>query len=173
MKYPRWSTPQRQQHLVSIFHRSGGFCVWQERMCEMDAHSYENFIEDLIGDWVRDDREADLYAWEVECRELHRDMLTRRFGRQFDPVARERYLEHQGSYYLERMGYDPLTFRRVAIVRVPSSDMRLLVNVSSAVKGLSKNKRRKMWRHGDTPLVEVARRIDYLCSQSVRTYLSR
>jgi len=171
MQLPKWSTPERREHLVALFNRSRGFCIWGERMCTLDAHSYEVFIEGLIWEWVREDREADAFLWKLEQRRIHQDEHTRRLGRQFDSIARERFLEQQGLYYLEGLGFNPLSFKRVAVIRIPSSHMRLLVDVTSAIHKTSKNRRRRIWRHGDTPPIEVARRIDYLCRQGVRAYM--
>ncbi len=170
---PKWVTPVRFAQQIALFERSRGFYVWQERMCTIESHSYEVFIEGLIWDWVRDDRAEDRALWEAERRAMHHDEHTRHLGRQFDSIAKEQFLQQQGAYYLEKLGFNPLTHQRIAVVRVPSSDMRLLVDVTSTVRPLSKNKRRKTWRHGSTPPVEVKRQIDFLCRQAVRAYLAR
>lgn len=169
----KWVTPERQAHLVSLFNRSHGFCVWQEPVCPIEGHMYDVFIEGIIDEWQADTREDARALWKVEQRALHQDEHTSRLGRQFDSIARERFLQQQGSYYLEREGYDGLQQRRVAFVRVPSSSITLRVDVTSALRPLSKNKRRKIKRHGDTPPVEVANRIQELCRQAVRAYLAR
>ena len=168
---PKWSTPERREHLVALFKRSRGFCVWEEPMCDIDSHSYEVFIEGLIWEWIADGREEAAALWKAERRAMHQDEHTRRLGREFDSIARARFLEEQGLYYLEGLGFNPLTYKRVAIIRIPSSGMRLLVDVTLAVQKISKNKRRKIWQHGDSPPVEVARRIEYLCKQAVRAYM--
>lgn len=171
--FPQWVTPERQAHLVSLFRRSHGFCVWQEPGCSTEEHMYDVFSEGIIDEWQADTREEARALWIAEVRAMHQDEHTRRLGRQFDSIARERFLQQQGSYYLERDGFDPLTMRRVAFVKVPSSDITLRVDVTSALAPLSENKRRKIKRHGDTPPVEVAHRIQFLCREAVRAYLAR
>ncbi len=171
--FPKWATPERQAHLVKLFRRNRGFCVFGEPMCLVESHFWEVFSEDCIDYWVADDSREARELWKAEQRALHQDEHTSRLGRQFDSIARERFLQEQGSYYLEREGYDGLSHRRIAMVRVPSSNITLRVNVTSALTPLSKNKRRKIKRHGDTPPVEVAKRIEELCRQAVRAYLAR
>ncbi len=167
--FPQWATPERRAEEVAWFFKSRGFCVLGERMCSIEGHMYDVFLEKLISDWKDEDRAL----WKAELRAMHQDEHTRRLGRQFDSIARERFLQEQGSYYLEREGYDGLQQRRVAFVRVPSSDITLRVDVTSALTPLSVNKRRKIKRHGDTPPVEVAHKIQSLCREAVRAYLAR
>jgi hypothetical protein len=47
----KWLTSNRKTHLVSLFVRSNGFCVFGEHNCTIPAHHYEVFIESLIDDW--------------------------------------------------------------------------------------------------------------------------
>ena len=50
-RFPGWATPERRQHLVELFKRNRGFCVFGNSMCQVEGHHYEVFIEELIKDW--------------------------------------------------------------------------------------------------------------------------
>lgn len=150
---PKWATEERKVHLVRLFHKSGGFCIFGERPCiSPEAHHYEPFIEGLIRDWVLDDRaEADA-LWRLERARMHR-VPDRKFRQgRFDTVQRAEFLAQQPSYYLVAVGVDALTFRPVAKVRIPSTYINLFVDIGPALKGMGKNARRKAIRYrGLTP----------------------
>ena len=71
MIYPEWATPERQAALVELFGRCGGFCIFGHRPCLNPAHHYQNYIEDIIGDWVADDRAKRAAVWWREQQLLH------------------------------------------------------------------------------------------------------
>ena len=52
------------------------------------------------------------------------------------------------EYYLVGLGVNPFTYKRVALVRIPSTSIHLFVDVGEAIQGVSKNARRKAMRHG-------------------------
>ena len=60
----KWITPIRQNHLVSLFVRSRGFCVYGEANCAIPEHHYEIFIESLIDDWQAEDRQQSKLDWQ-------------------------------------------------------------------------------------------------------------
>ena len=169
MTNPAWSTPERREYLVRLFERSRGFCVFGHQQCRNDGHHYQVFIEDLIDTWKAQDRERREYEWKLEQRRLHHGERGR-FGRRFDPVARDVFMASQPEYYLVGLGVNPFTFKRVALVRIPSTYVHLFVDVASAVKGLSKSKRRKIARYGAEPPTEAMESIHSLCQKAVRRW---
>lgn len=165
MTYPLWATPERQAHLVELFYKSKGFCVYDHPMCHNPDHHYENYIEIVIGYWKDDDREARSEVRRIEGRVLHPE--GHRWGRQFDSVERERFFAKQPSFYLETVGISGLTFKRIAKVRIPSSFTRLHVEIGKATQRISKNARRKHKRYG---LLASGQTIDHICQQAVDDY---
>ena len=165
---PQWATPERRAHLVRLFLKSGGFCIFGDRPCPYpESHHYEFFIEGLIADWIRDDREQRQAEWEAELREMHR--IPDRHFRQghFDTIQRAVFLEQQPLYYLVGMGVDALTFRPVAKVRIPSTYVGLFVDIGEALQGVSRNKRRKALRYGKTLPKEASVKIEALVRKVV------
>ncbi len=141
--FPKWATPERRRYLVELFERSGGFCVRGERPCTSPLeHHYSWYIEPLIADWKASDSEDQRWAWLLEQRAMHRIPEKLRRGR-FDSVAQDAFGARQPSYYTEGFTVNAFTFTRMAKVRIPSTHMRLFVDVPK----LSKNKRRKLKRY--------------------------
>jgi len=169
--YPQWATPERRAHLVRLFLKSGGFCVFGERPCpHPEDHHYELFIEGLIKDWVVDDREQREAEWQRERDRIHR-VPDKRFRQgRFDTIRRAMFLEQQPPYYLVGMGVDALAFRRVAKVRIPSTYVHLFVEIGEAVQGVSKNKRRKAIRYGKPLPKEVQASVDRLVGRAVQDW---
>lgn len=150
----------------------GGFCVFGHVDCQYDGHHYEVFIEGLIDEWKADDREERSIAWKNEARSLHHGDAGR-FGRPFDPVAREVFMADRPAYYLEGLGVNALTVRAAAKIRLPSTNIRFFVDVSSPVKGLSKNKRRKLRRYGAATPVGKFPTIHEKCETAIQEFWKR
>ena len=170
-KMPKWVTPERQAHLVNLFLRSGGFCIYGHKPCPYPDHHYVNFTEGLIQDWIADDREERQALWRVEQRAMHRLHERGKLGGQFDAIARDVFYAQQPLYYVEGLGISGLTFRPFARVRLSSSFVALHVDVSHAVRGMSKNRKRKAVRYGRLPH-ELWESIDRTCSLAVKHYLN-
>ena len=168
---PKWANPQRQAHLVNLFLRSGGFCIFGERPCSHpEHHHYEPFIEGLIDDWKAEDRAQQWADWKAERKALHSLSEVGRIRGEFNAIGRDIFFASQPQYYLEGLGVSGLTFRPFAKVRLASSFIALHVDVSDAMRNESKNQRRKAIRYGKvTP--EARKEIGRLCSLAVRHYL--
>ena len=168
----KWATPKRQAHLVNLFLRSGGFCVFGERLCSCpELHHYEPFINNLIKDWVADDRAQDAAEWQVEQRQIHCLGERGKAKGEFNAIARDTFFASQPDYYLIGLGISGLTFKPIAKVRLASSYVVLFVDIADSLKGVSKAKRRKAIRYGKIPQ-EIQDRIDQECSKAVGHYLS-
>ncbi|MDY6912057.1 MAG: hypothetical protein SVM79_06875 [Chloroflexota bacterium] len=170
-RMPKWATPERQAYLVNLFMRSKGFCIYGHKPCTNPDHHYVNFCEDLIHDWIGDDRAERQALWQAEQREMHFLNERGKLGSQFDSVAKEVFYAKQPLYYVEGLGISGLTFKPFAKVRLSSSYTCLHVDISHAVKGISKNRKRKAIRYGKLPY-ELWNTIDQTCSLAVKHYLT-
>ncbi|MFQ6027697.1 MAG: hypothetical protein ACE5Q6_09415 [Dehalococcoidia bacterium] len=170
-KLPQWATPERRQHLVDLFNRCGGYCVFGDRGCQVDEHHYELFIEGIIDSWKAEDRERRHYEWQLEQRQIL-DGTYGKYGSSFDPVARDVFVNSRPEYYLVGVGVNPFTYQRVALVRIPSTFVHLFVDVGPAVQEVSKNARRKALRHGKLRHGALMEKIDELCRLAVADWWS-
>jgi len=170
---PNWATPARQSQLVDIFHRSSGFCVYGESPCtNPEVHHYDYYIIGLIKDWVADDREAKAYLNRIISRMLHHIPEVGALRGQFNAISRDIYFDSQPQYYLESLGVSGLTFKPFAKIRIASSFARLHVDIAEPLKAVSKNKRRKAIRYGQTLPVEVQKQVEAICNRAIAHYLS-
>ena len=171
MPKPKWATPERQAHLVRLFLRNGGFCVFGEKPCSNpELHHYEPFIDSVIKDWIAEDREARSYLLRLQRQVLHRIPERGSLRGTFNAISRTIYHDNQPRYYLEGIGISGLTFIPFAKVRLASSFTRLHVDIGDILKGLSKNKRRKAVRYAKALPVEAQREVERLCSRAVAHY---
>ena len=169
---PKWVMPQRQAHLVSLFLRSGGFCVFGESPCSCpERHHYEPFTEGLIQDWIADDRAQRIAELEAERRQLHGLGEIGAIKGRFNAIGRDIFFGQQPQYYVDGLGVSGLTFKPFAEVRVCSSLVHLYVDIGEALKGLGKGKRRKAIRYGKGLPKEAEERVNEACSKAVRHYL--
>jgi len=172
MAQPKWATPIRQAHLVSIFLRSRGFCVFGHTSCHIPEHYYEVYIEGLIADWKADDRQQDTADWQEERKWLH-SLAERRhpIRGQFSSIAKDIFFGEQPSYYLLGLGISGLTFKPFARIRLASSYLHLFIDLGDTLRGVSKNKRRKAIRYGKHLPVEKQQEIEQVCKLAVTHYL--
>jgi hypothetical protein len=173
MALPKWVTPNRQNALVSIFVKSRGFCIFGHPNCAIPAHYYEVYIENLIKDWIADDRAQASALWEAERKALHRtaDRQYPLHG-QFSGVSKDIFLDNQPIYYLMGLGISGLTFRPFAKVRIASSYVNLYIDLGDTLHKVSKSKRRKAIRYGKPLPQEVERDIAQAIRLAVRHYRS-
>ncbi len=145
----KWARPERQAHLVQLFLRSRGFCVLGHPKCQVPEHHYQLFIEDLIADWITDDRARRQADWQAERKLMH-GLGERSYPLrgEFSAIGKDVFFDRQPEYYLEGIGVSGLTFKPFAKVRLASSILRLHVDLTDTMKGVSKNQRRKALRYG-------------------------
>ncbi len=172
--YPKWSTPNRQAHLVKLFLDSGGFCVFGHRNCLIPEHHYEVYIEDVIDYWKAEDREQAKLDWIEESKALHSlgEISTTITGGRFNAISRDIFHDSQPLFYLEALGIDGLKLQPFARVKLASSYLRLYIDLGDSLRGTSKNKRRKAIRYGKALPLEVEARVSKLVSLAVRDYLN-
>jgi hypothetical protein len=166
-KLPKWATPDRQAYLVKLFIRSQGFCVFGHKPCPIPEHHYEVFIDNLIKDWVADDKAQRQAEWQAERKALH-SLGERRYPLrgQFSAIGKDIFYGNQPQFYLEGVGISGLTFRPFAKVKLASSYMRLHIDLADSLKDTSKNARRKAVRYGKLTDTATAR-----IRQAVKDYL--
>jgi hypothetical protein len=173
MALPKWSTPDRQTQLVSIFLRSRGFCVFGHHPCAIPEHHYEVYIEGLIGDWQAQDRATSSALWQEERKLLH-SLAERRYPirGQFNNISKDIYFAEQPLFYLLGLGISGLTFNPFAKVRVASSFVNLYIDLGDRLRSVSKNKRRKAIRYGKALPLELQREVGQVIRLAVRHYLN-
>ena len=171
-RYPKWATSDRQAHLVRLFIRSKGFCVFGHKPCLIPEHHYEVFIEELITDWKADDRAQRQAEWQAEKRQLH-SLGERHYPLhgQFSAIGKDIFYANQPQYYLDGLGISGLNFKPFAKIRIASSIVYLFVDLGDTLKGVSKSKRRKAIRYGKALPNYIQSQIHQLCSLAVRHYL--
>ncbi len=170
--YPKWSTPDRQAHLVKLFLDSGGFCVYGHKNCSFSSHHYSVYIEQVIDYWKAEDRQQARLDWLAERKALHSlgehsYPLTGRFNF----ISKDIFFASQPLYYIQGLGISGLTFKPFAKVRLPSSYMRLYVDLGNALRGMSKNKKRKAIRYGKPLSESTENAVNRLVGEAVRHYL--
>ena len=169
---PKWATPDRQAHLVKLFLRSQGFCVFGHKPCSIPEHHYEVFTESLIDDWQADDRARRQAEWQAERKALH-SLAERHYPLrgQFSTIAKDIFFGNQPQYYLEGIGISGLTFQPFAKVRLASSYMRLHIYLADSLKDMGKNARRKALRYGrlsDTAYRQISLAVGHYLTNQAR-----
>ena len=169
---PKWATPTRQTHLVTLFLRSRGFCVFGHPKCQIPEHHYELYIDNLIADWKAEDRAQKQAEWKAEYEARHRTSeRTYPLQGRFSGIGQDIYYDNQPEYYLEGLGISGLTFKPFAKLRLASSFIRLHVELGDILKPMSKAKKRKAIRYGKIPK-EIQDRISLRVWQAVKHYLN-
>ena len=171
--YPKWSTPNRQAHLVKLFLDSGGFCVYGHENCLISEHHFEVYIERVIDDWQAEDREQATLDWLAERKAMH-SLGERSFpitGR-FNNISMDIFHAQQPLYYMEALGMSGVKLQPFARVKLGSSYMRLYIDLGDSLRGTSKNKRRKAIRYGKELPKSIQERIAEKVSLAVRDYLN-
>jgi len=134
---------------------------------------YEARIKLIIADWVADDRAEAQALWRAEQKTIH-GLGERSYPLrgEFSAIAKDIFHTHQPQFYLIGLGISGLTFRPFAKVRLASSFVGLHIDLGDALRGVSKNKRRKAIRYGKALPKDIQNSVDSLCRQAVRHYLA-
>lgn len=170
-RLPKWATPSRQAELVKLFLDSGGFCVYGHKDCPTPKHHYELFIEGLIANWIADDRELATLERQEERKALHNLCEPRYTMGRFGSISREIFYGSQPLFYIEALGMSGVKLQPFAKVRLPSSYLRLDVDLGDSLKATSKNKRRKAIRYGKRLPPKTEAKVRELVWLAVRDYL--
>jgi hypothetical protein len=134
---------------------------------------YEQRVNEVVRDWVKDDCEARAYLQKLEARGLH--SFTSESGGlrgTFNAISRTIYCDSQPMFQILGLGVNALTFKPFAKVRVAGSMVALHIDISDALKPLSKCKRRKVVRYGKPMPPEMMALISEESSKAVRHYLA-
>lgn len=135
------------------------------------SRQYDQVAETVIDSWKAEDRETRSMLLQLEQDTLH-DGTYGRYGGGFDPVARDVYQQTRPVYHLMAFGVAAESKQRIAVIRLPGTNLRLHVAVASAYQGVkvSKNQRRKMARYQSGPPAPVWQEIDRLCCAAVAAF---
>ena len=172
-KQPKWTTPTRQTHLVTLFLRSKGFCVFGHPKCTIPEHHYEIFIDNLVADWIADDRAQRQADWQAETKARHStNERTYPLHGRFSGIGQDIYYDNQPEFYLEGLGISGLTFKPFAKLRLASSYVRLHVDLEDILNPVSKSQKRKAIRYGKIP-TDLQDKINDRCRQAVKHYANQ
>ena len=170
---PKWFTPERQNYLVQLFLKSGGFCVFGHRPCPYPEHHYEAFIEGLIQYWIAADRARDNAEWQAESHILHRTAERREpLHGQFSGIAKDIFFANQPQYYVEGLGMSGVQLSPFAKVRISSSFMRLHIDLADSLREATKNQKRKAIRYGKPLPRYIEEKINQLIRNAITHYFS-
>ena len=161
----------------------GQVTVWEWE----SAYLHEAVVEETIASWKADDREQRALDWKREQQAIldgtygkFGRLMTVRNGRasHLDPVSRDAFMAQRPEFYLKATGVDGTHFRPVAVVRVPSTDICLYVDVSAAFVQPTKptKSQRKNARRRGKPIQEVAVTpvtVEQLCQQAVALWWNK
>jgi len=138
---------------------------------ERPLSPYKRTWDSVKDSWKAEDREARSQRRVIDASMLNTG-LHGRYGREWDPVAKDEYHQNRPAYVFMKYGISAQSFKRVAFIRIPSTNIKLQVDISQALQGigLSKNKRNKIMRY-NAQIPPVAQdNIDRLCLQAVDAY---
>ena len=128
---------------------------------------------EAIKAWIYEDRLNAQADWQAEYEARHK-LNTQRFKPlygKFSAVARDVWHDSQPLFYIEAIGVSGLTYKPFAQVRIASTQTKLYVNISQAIKPLSKHKRKKMLRYGKSAH-EAESAIYTACGKAVFEHLN-
>jgi len=121
----------------------------------------------IIDDWQADDREQASLEWQAERKAIH-SLGERRLPirGQFNNISKDIWFDKQPLFYVENIGVSGVTLKPFARVKLSSSYMRLYVDLTESLQGVSKNKKRKAIRYGKLNSITA------IVSQAVLDYLN-
>ena len=137
----------------------GQVTVWEWE----SAYLHDATVEETKASWKADDREQRALEWKREQQAIL-DGTFDYFGGRFDPIAKDVFFAQRPEFYLKAQGVDAMHFRPIAVVRVPSQNIYLYVNVSAAFVKPTKSQRKNGRRRGK-PVQEVT--VAQLCQQAL------
>jgi hypothetical protein len=173
-KRPLWITPERKLYIASLYQRYLTRSGWRVDLRTSEAYHPEldTLVHSVIMDWVQDDLAGRRYEQRLADRELHRLNERGALRGHFNAISRSIYFDNQPMYELQGLGVSGLTFRPFAKVRIASSLVALHVDITGALRPLSKCKKRKVIRHGRPLPSEILANVSEVCAVAVSRYLS-
>jgi hypothetical protein len=133
---------------------------------------YDKVIDEVVKDWAEEDTVANRYQRELENKRLHSLNERGRLRGHFNSISRSIYFDNQPMFELLGLGIDALTFKPFAKIRLASSIVALHVDISEALKPLSKCKRRKAIRYRKPLPNTILAAVTEVASKAVSKYLS-
>jgi len=171
---PLWITPERKLCIASLYQRFITKSGWKLDLRTGEAYHPEldKLVHSFVMYWAQDDLAGKRYEQRLADRELHRLNERGALRGHFNAISRSIYFDNQAMYELQGLGVSGLTFRPFAKVRIASSLVALHVDITEALRPLSKCKKRKVIRHGEPLPSEILANVSEACSLAVSRYLS-
>jgi hypothetical protein len=142
--------------------------VYRERL----NTAYEQAMDRIIHDWRREDANARAYAQALEAKRLHSLNEHGRLRGHFNSISQSIYFDNQPMFEILELGIDALTFHPFVKVRLASSIVALHIDISEALRPLSKNKKHKCIRYGRPLPSTILELVSECASRAVSKYLS-
>ena len=131
---------------------------------------YDLKAEELIAEWKADDRAQRAAEWRALERALHSLAEVKPERGEWNATAKDVFFAQQPPYYIEGLGISGLTFKPFAKIRLASTPIRLFVEIGEAVKGISKNRRRKARRYGKAMPQAAQDKVEAACWRAIRQF---
>lgn len=172
MSIPKWFTPVRKAHLAKVTLELGtNLENWYP---DNDSDKFYNpvlevRISKLKANWIDYDKENARCEYRFE-RDLRHRLICQRnypyhsesgithFNRASQPhtkvdsaIIRDLFYENQPCFQIVALGFSALNFKPYAKVRLAAGLETKFVDLTEALKPLSKNARRKALRYGKIP----------------------
>ena len=134
---------------------------------------YDLKAEQVINDWIADDR-ADRHAeWIAEQKAIHSlGERTYPLRGQFNAISQTIYADQQPLYYIDGLGISGITLTPFAKVRISSSYVTLYIDLGKTLKSVSKARRRKAIRYGKPLPLDTARDVNVIVNEAVKHYIA-
>jgi len=142
--------------------------VYRERL----NTAYDQAMDRVIHDWVREDASARAYERALEAKRLHSLNEHGRLRGHFNAISQTIYYDSQSMFEILGLGIDSLTFKPFVKVRLASSIVALHIDISEALRPLSKCKKRKSIRYGKPLPSTILEVVSECASLAVSKYLS-
>jgi len=142
--------------------------VYRERLNTL----YDQAVDRIVEDWVREDATAKAYLRDVEAKRLHSLNEHGRLRGHFNAVSQAIYFDNQSMFEILGLGIDSLTFKPFVKVRLASSIVALHIDISEALRPLSKCKKRKSIRYGKPLPSTILEVVSECASLAVSKYLA-
>jgi hypothetical protein len=129
-------------------------------------------IDSIIEDWRKEDVTARAHQRRLDSLTMHRLPERGRLRGHFNAISRTIFFDNQPMFELLGLGISGLTFKPFAKVRLASSLVALHVDITEAIRPLSKNKKRKCIRHGKPLPSSITEAVTAVASKAIADYLA-
>jgi len=133
---------------------------------------YTKVIDEIAEDWRKDDLDARAYQKRLDDIAMHKLPERGRLRGHFNAISRTIFADNQPMFEVIGLGVSGLTYQAFVKVRVASSVIALHVDITEAVKVLSRNKRKKVLRYGQPLPATIMEIVSAEASKAIADYLA-